>query len=178
MVVPAVAIAFINATPAERHAAISAAISTTRDTTEVMKYAIVYADMLISVINGASIPEAAQAAGEKIRYDIAREVARGRADPMTACYISSSFPAMLIYAYKYGDSYSDLLLNSANGGGENVARGSLLGALAGAQAGMTAVPDSFRDDLMLSEAIQEESAALVNRFVVSSSPSSQARSDF
>ena len=67
---------------------------------------------------------------------------------MTACYIDSAFPAMLYMAYKYGDDSIELegasvetaLLASANAGGENVARGSLLGALFGRASGLKRIP--------------------------------------
>ena len=75
------------------------------DTTAVLRAANVYADMLIDVIRGTTIPEAAQTAGLKMNYDVATDVRRnsGRGDPMTACYITSSFPVMLFFAYKYGE---------------------------------------------------------------------------
>lgn len=58
---------------------------------------------------------------------------------MVACYIESSFPAMLWFLYRYGEPNSkgeyDLsaaALGNANAGGENVARGSILGSVLGA----------------------------------------------
>lgn len=58
-------------------------------------------------------------------------------DPMVACYIDSSFPALLHFAYRYADYGPKMaLLANANAGGENVARGSALGALLGAYYGV------------------------------------------
>jgi hypothetical protein len=37
---------------------------------------------------------------------------------MVACYIDSSFPAMLLFAYKYAESLEGGILASANAGGE------------------------------------------------------------
>ena len=51
---------------------------------------------------------------------------------MAACYIDQSFPALLHFAYKYADNPEQAVLANANAGGENVARGSLIGALLGA----------------------------------------------
>lgn len=51
---------------------------------------------------------------------------------MSACYIDQSFPAMLFFVYKYADSFEQAILANANAGGENVARGALVGALVGA----------------------------------------------
>ena len=51
-----------------------------------------------------------------------------------ACYIDKCFPVLLFLVYKYADSVAveKAILANANAGGENVARGSLLGALLGA----------------------------------------------
>ena len=46
---------------------------------------------------------------------------------MTACYLGSSFPSMLHLAYKYASSPEEALLANTNTGGENVARGAVLG---------------------------------------------------
>jgi ADP-ribosylglycohydrolase len=59
---------------------------------------------------------------------------------MVACYIDSSYPALLYFAYKYADDVEAAILASANAGGENVARGSCLGALVGAANGLRAFP--------------------------------------
>lgn len=67
-------------------------------------------------------------------------VATQRSDPMVACYIDSSYPALLFFAYKYADDVEAAILASANAGGENVARGSCLGALVGAAHGLRAFP--------------------------------------
>jgi hypothetical protein len=48
--------------------------------------------------------------------------------------LSSSFPALLHYGYKYA-GFEEALLASTNAGGENVARGATLGALLGAHVG-------------------------------------------
>ena len=106
MILPPVVIATMDATPTLRALALKTAIQVTRDTNAVLRAANIYAEMLIDVLRGTSIPEAAQAAGLKMNYDVATDVRRnsGRADPMTACYITSSFPVMLFFAYKYGES--------------------------------------------------------------------------
>ena len=56
------------------------------------------------------------------------------------CGTCSSFPALLHFAYKYADSPERAILANANAGGENVARGSLVGALLGAAHGIDAFP--------------------------------------
>jgi len=56
---------------------------------------------------------------------------------MSACYIQSSFPVFLFLTYKYADSFEKAILANANAGGENVARGSLIGAVLGAHYGFS-----------------------------------------
>ena len=43
-------------------------------------------------------------------------IERSRGDPMVACYIDSSFPALLHFAYKYADSPEKAILANANAG--------------------------------------------------------------
>ena len=43
-------------------------------------------------------------------------VERSRGDPMVACYIDSSFPTLLHFAYKYADSPEKAILANANAG--------------------------------------------------------------
>ena len=64
---------------------------------------------------------------------------------MVACYIDSSFPAMLFIVYKYADSFEKAILANANAGGENVARGALVGALVGAAHGVEKFPKWIHD---------------------------------
>ena len=74
---------------------------------------------------------------------------------MVACYIDSSFPAALFMAYKYADSVEKTILANANAGGENVARGSMLGALIGAAHGLQQFPkwshDLYQKDKIIDE---------------------------
>lgn len=145
-------------------------IRCTRNSTVVMRYAQLYASMLHSVLQGScTIAEAAQAAGLRIGKDFAAIVRTrpGAADPMCACYIDSAFDALLYFAVKYGDSDSDgttLLLRSTNAGGENVARGSLLGALVGARYGLDGLPAHLRDGLVQSEGIIRDAKILSEIF--------------
>jgi ADP-ribosyl-[dinitrogen reductase] hydrolase len=92
-------------------------------------------------------------------------VERSSGDPMVACYIDSSFPALLHFAYKYADSPERAVLANANAGGENVARGSLLGALLGAAHGIDAFPEWSRTGLHGKDQIFPE----IDTFVASTS---------
>ena len=106
--------------------------------------------MLSYIITGQkNLKEAAEDAGRKIGFNVKSSsdqawarvgkvsldsyVGGDGSDPMVACYIDSSFPALLHFAYRYADAGPRVaLLANANAGGENVARGSVLGALFGA----------------------------------------------
>ena len=68
-------------------------------------------------------------------------------------------PALLHFAYKYADNPEQALLASANAGGENVARNSLLGALLGAAHGRSKWPESLLNGLHNAKPITEEITA-------------------
>jgi ADP-ribosylglycohydrolase len=98
----------------------------------------------------------------------------GGQDPMVACYIDSSFPALLHFAYKYADSMPETaILASANAGGENVARGSLLGAIMGAAYGVNAWPAWARDGLHNKVEISKEMDDFFGKQAPSQHPSNE-----
>jgi len=101
-------------------------------------YAILLSDLLVSVIvGGVDLRTAIIDTARKLGMDNFQEVVESSSsDPMSACYIDSSFPAFLFITYKYADSVERAVLANANAGGENVARGALVGALIGAAHGM------------------------------------------
>lgn len=114
-----------------------------RNVKKVEPYAIMFSNMLVRVLVGgedlqAVVLETAQKIGLRQFKEL---VESSRDDPMTACYIDSSFPAMLFFLYKYSASFEAAILANANAGGENVARGALVGALMGAKHGLAGMPD-------------------------------------
>lgn len=127
---------YADASPEERNKKVKEIIYVIRKTKALDQYAVAFSDMLVSVLNGTDL----RVAVEEISPSIKTDVDESRGDPMVACYIDSSFPALLHFAYKYADSPEKAILANANAGGENVARGSLLGALMGAHHGMEAFP--------------------------------------
>lgn len=118
--------------------------------------------MLANIISGKkTLKEAVLDAGNVIGFDVKASaesawakvgkvsldtyVGGDGSDPMVACYIDSSFQALLHLAYRYADAGPRVaLLANANAGGENVARGSALGALFGAAYGINGFPESLR----------------------------------
>ena len=78
MTVPIITAAYINSSKDDRYAAIKDAIQSTRNTTKVLKYAYLYSDMIVSVIEGTSIRDATTKVAKEINIDIAREVQSSR----------------------------------------------------------------------------------------------------
>ena len=58
----------------------------------------------------------------------------------TACYVEDSVPAVVYLALKYHDEPQKALIVNTNLGGDNVARGAVLGALLGASCGIESFP--------------------------------------
>jgi len=128
-----------------------------------------FADILVAVLKGTTIREAIKQVEPTLGANIERALANSRTgdpDPMVACYIDSSYPAMLYFAYKYSSTSSsnspeEGILASANAGGENVARGAVLGALLGAQYGIQSFPAWSRTGLKAYDATMAEIDQLV-----------------
>jgi ADP-ribosyl-[dinitrogen reductase] hydrolase len=104
-------------------------------------YSNAFSFLLLNVLKGHDVRSSVEIAadmslGSGAGTHLRQMVSNGdRDDPMVACYIDSSFPAMLFMLYKYADKdIGTVALANANAGGENVARGSALGAVLGARA--------------------------------------------
>ena len=61
----------------------------------------------------------------------------------TACYVEDSVPAVIYLAFKYHDDPEKSLIVNTNQGGDNAARGAVLGALLGAAHGVEKFPDRW-----------------------------------
>jgi ADP-ribosyl-[dinitrogen reductase] hydrolase len=66
----------------------------------------------------------------------------------TACYVEDAVPAVVYLALKYHDDPEQALIVNTNLGGDNAARGSILGALLGASGGMARFPRRWIDGLV------------------------------
>lgn len=108
-----------------------------------------FSNMMIRVIvNGDDLQTVVLDVAQKLGMKQFKEIVESsKDDPMTACYIDSSFPALLFFLYKYADSFEQAILANANAGGENVARGALLGVLMGAKHGMVGMPQWTKEGL-------------------------------
>jgi len=105
---------------------------------------MLYSDYLVDVLNGKDLKLATEETAKKVGLKNFKKTVESSYDeygPMSACYIDSNFPAMLHFNYRYSHSLEEALLANVNAGGENVARGSLMGALFGAAKGMKGLPE-------------------------------------
>lgn len=75
-----------------------------------------------------------------------REVVGRRVSP--ACYVEGAVPAVIYLALKYSRRAEEGLIANSNLGGDNVHRGSVLGALLGAEEGMACWPQRWIDGLV------------------------------
>jgi ADP-ribosylglycohydrolase len=115
-----------------------------------------YAAVLTEILQGKSVRDAAQSHAQQVGLRLDPRAG----DPMTACYLDSSYPAMLHFAVKY-PAFSDALLASANAGGENVARGACLGAMMGASVGVEGIDKKWIEGLVDHEGLAKDIDAFV-----------------
>jgi hypothetical protein len=128
-------------------------------------YCAAFCSLMRQVLEGSDLREAVERTSLRtVGTSMRQMVERGGEDPMVACYIDSSFPAMLYMLYKYADvDMGTAALANANAGGENVARGSILGAVLGARAGgRGAVTGWCKDGLLHGSDIDVEIDAFVS----------------
>jgi hypothetical protein len=59
------------------------------------------------------------------------------------CAIYHQLPAAYYLAARYSADFESAVLHALNGGGQNMSRACLTGALVGAQVGMSAIPERF-----------------------------------
>eukprot|EP01063_Lacrimia_lanifica_P002517 TRINITY_DN11324_c0_g2_i1.p1 TRINITY_DN11324_c0_g2~~TRINITY_DN11324_c0_g2_i1.p1 ORF type:complete len:456 (+),score=153.44 TRINITY_DN11324_c0_g2_i1:1189-2556(+) len=152
----------------EDAAEISRVINYIRRSSELPGFGVVAYELLVRVMLGADLKAAVLASAGDLGRGLPRQIeaaARDSDDPMTACYVSSSFPALLVFAYKYADSpFRAALCASANAGGENVNRGSLLGAVMGAAHGFKGVDGKLVKGLVAHDEIEATGRAFIDAF--------------
>jgi ADP-ribosylglycohydrolase len=93
---------------------------------------------------------AAAAADPQIRIEPAWKVSIVYGMP---CAIYHQLPAAYYLAARFGDDFESAVLHAINGGGQNQARAILTGALVGARAGLSGIPQRFLDGLENAETL-------------------------
>lgn len=76
------------------------------------------------------------------------------------CAIYHQLPAAYYLAARFADDFEAAVLHAVNGGGQNQARTILTGALVGAQAGLSGIPQRFVDGLEEKKELLELAGAL------------------
>ncbi|MDY6929568.1 MAG: ADP-ribosylglycohydrolase family protein [Pseudomonadota bacterium] len=77
------------------------------------------------------------------------------------CAVYHQFPAAYYLASRFADDFESAVLHALNGGGQNLARTMLTGALCGAMAGLSGIPRRFIDGLERAEPLLALAAKLV-----------------
>jgi hypothetical protein len=72
-----------------------------------------------------------------------------------ACSLDFQLPSAYYFSSRFEDDFELPVLSAINGGGNNMARASLTGALAGAQAGIRGIPQRFITGLVNYEILLE-----------------------
>jgi len=81
------------------------------------------------------------------------------------CAVYHQFPAAYYLAARFHDDFASAVLHAVNGGGQNQARAILTGALAGAQTGLTGIPQRFLIGLENSEELLDLAGRLAKQMI-------------
>lgn len=120
--------------------------------------ALVVIELLLKVFSGISLKEAIVDEIEDQKSPLlGHPIIKWLDDPddlvigrrfSTACYVEHSIPAVIYLALKYHHDPEKALIVNTNLGGDNVARGSILGALMGAAHGLEKFPRRWVNGLV------------------------------
>jgi ADP-ribosylglycohydrolase len=149
-----------------------ACASVTRNSMVLGDACAAWSELIVNVM-GKSTPSSSSSIVQKAAETVAKKLGMRKpkvrsADEVTACYLGSSMPALLDNIVKYNSNRgSDIwmtLLANANTGGENVARGSVLGAALGAAAASPndPLPEQLFHGLYDHESLEKEIEEFVN----------------
>jgi ADP-ribosylglycohydrolase len=117
-----------------------------------------------ALLTPSSVAEAATDPG--IRIEPAWKVSIVYGMP---CAIYHQLPAAYYLAARFHDDFESAVLNAINGGGQNQSRAILTGALVGAQAGLSGIPQRFLDGLEEGETLQRLASDLASTVGTSAS---------
>lgn len=76
------------------------------------------------------------------------------------CAVYHQLPAAYYLAARFTDDFESAVLHAINGGGQNMARAMLAGALSGAMVGLSGIPQRFIDGLERAEPLLALAEAL------------------
>jgi ADP-ribosylglycohydrolase len=156
------------ANPVEIEQAAAECAAVTRRSSELENVSRLWSKVVRSALQGKDDEEFQRSLDEFSQQTIRRRP-NGRVDDdstMSACYLSSSLPGLIDMIAKYqpsgstkthgGDRVWSGLIANANVGGENVHRGSVMGAILGARAGFNSLPPQLSTGLYPQSEIAKE----------------------
>jgi ADP-ribosylglycohydrolase len=79
-----------------------------------------------------------------------------------ACTLGFMLPAAYYLIHRYPEDFEMAVLSAVNGGGNNMARAALTGALSGAMVGLTGIPERFVSGLKDSEHLLQMAEKVAN----------------
>ena len=112
------------------------------------KYALIFSDLLVSIIQGKDLRFSLEMASYQADIDdIDKMVKEFSYEPRIKESIDENFKNLLYFAYKYYEDPEVVLIINANSCGDNLSRGALLGAIFGAAYGFNAIPEWAKEGL-------------------------------
>ena len=151
-------VVFYRTAPARARSAALEHLALTHPGPKMKMAALLLIDLLLNVLSGTSLKRAIEAeiAARKhplVLYPFETWLADSDETVIgsrlsTACYVDHALPAVIYLALKYSDDPEKALVINTNLGGDNVGRGSVLGALMGAAHGMERLPRRWIDGLL------------------------------
>ena len=112
------------------------------------------------LIHGANLPDTLNETAPTWALEAANSVLTENAvNAITklgpACSISSALPSILYLALKHGDDIESAFIENAMAGGDNCARGLVLGMLLGAANGISSIPERWVNELNAYDLLRE-----------------------
>ncbi|TKA90011.1 ADP-ribosylglycohydrolase family protein [Guyparkeria sp. SB14A] len=86
------------------------------------------------------------------------------------CAIYHQLPAAYYLSAKFADDFEAAVLHAVNGGGQNMARAMLTGALTGAQVGLSGIPQRFIDGLENAGELQQRAEQVASAVAAEALP--------
>ncbi len=141
---------------------VETAVRVCQNNDRAVAHALVYADLLVRLLDGEGLQPAVAAAVAGAPEPFANEIAERLEDARAmvdlpaihatgevgrSCYLPNTFPAMLHVLLRHGDDPEMALLESVRAGGDNASRTAVLGAWLGAVHGPTAWPAAWWERL-------------------------------
>mmetsp|Transcript_11958 Transcript_11958/g.17980 ORF Transcript_11958/g.17980 Transcript_11958/m.17980 type:complete len:381 (-) Transcript_11958:134-1276(-) len=144
------------------------AAAVTRNSKVLESTSEVWSNIIFDVLHGEDVNVSLDSAARLLGF---RSPLGNVRDEISACYLGGSLPPTLNMIKKYTSENNDVwtgILANANTGGENVHRGSILGAVLGAHAGIEKMPPKLFN-LHHREELEGEINAFVNAVLQSDS---------